>query len=225
MLKLLFSFVLIVSATTPAFAQALPFVKAPVGQEALAQAIESGNLSVLNISPKEYVEAVNLAFGLELKDSRALAAYVRQLKRVTCPTGYQSTLGRVLANGTIDLYDFKRKFVDGEECLLDTNTAQYVVSLLCGNVITATDLPIFGAVAPEPAKPVGTPGGFSFKDHIIRDSDQPSDGARAGSPNWFSRNKKRIVKVGIGTALVAGAVALFKGLAKQEQIVTINIGG
>lgn len=214
-----------------AYAQALPFVKEPQSQEALAKAIEAGDQSVLNLSPNDYLRATNEALGLEIEDHKALASYIRRLKRVSCPVGYESTLGRVLETGEVDLYGFKRKFVEGENCLLDTNTARYVVSLLCGNVITATGLPIFGAETTEHADE--PPPVFTDRVHvgIIPNPLAPSDTLEtdhsSDSPqkkSWFSKNKNWVIPAGVGVAVGTAAILAIKGRSVTVTQ-TVTIGG
>lgn len=218
-----------------AYAQALPFVKEPQSQEALARAIEVGNQSVLNLSPNDYLRAANEALGLEIEDYKALASYIRRLKKVSCPVGYESTLGRVLKTGEVDLYGFKRKFVEGENCLLDTNTARYVVSLLCGNVITATGLPIFGAEtteytskAPADELPpvftdrvnVGTTNPLAPSTTL--DTSRSPDSSQKNS--WFSKNKSWVIPAGVGVAVGTAAILAIKGRSVTVTQ-TVTIGG
>ncbi len=131
-----------------ASAQALPFTKKVLSQEAYASAIEKNDRKLLNAPCMKYVQAANESFDhLELKSCQDLADYIRTLEEKVCPN-VQTTIARVLKNGEIDLRGRKRMLKVGERCLYDNNEASWFTSLSCGNFITQ-DLPIFTAHVEE----------------------------------------------------------------------------
>lgn len=133
-----------------------PFTKRPVTQEELARAIERSDMTLLNVTPVQYHKAITalVADGVSVPSVTDLAAYIRRLAVVPCPSG-KAMLSRVLKPGNaVDMF-WPRDFRPGELCLLDNNANRLIVSLACGNVIWSPKAPAMIPAAP-PAPPKDT---------------------------------------------------------------------
>jgi hypothetical protein len=115
-----------------------PFVKHPVksGDELakLLLAGQDGDMSVLNIGADRFVGAMNETFSyLHLENRIDLAAHLRSLKVVPCPTGSPMKLARMVGS-KVDVDGWEREARKGELCGFNSTKNRYELSFYCGNI-------------------------------------------------------------------------------------------
>ncbi len=148
-------FLLSLVATSASAQTALPFTTRPVSKAEFIKAIENCDQKVLYIKNcAKIVDAANIVWKddeaiPQFENRKELADYLRRLTVAPCPQVGEATVARVLKNGAIDLYGYKRDLRRGESCLYDNQAGKWIASLSCGNFITKEGLPVFTAMRDE----------------------------------------------------------------------------
>lgn len=137
----------------------------PVTQEQLAVACEKGDPArLLNVTCEEIRLWLNAhRSGLNIRDTAALAVYIRSLNVIPCPVGKvelnREVGGKILHETEGHRWD--RLFAIGEKCLYDGNRAEVQFSLSCANSPYGRLSVATAMVAPTPppsSAPLVSPG-------------------------------------------------------------------
>ena len=140
MKNLVLAILVVLFGTTVCLAQTgHAFTYGPVSQEQLAVAIENGDQKILRIKIETLVEAAQKAWPeKKIKNRSNLAEYIRSLTVTPGPVG-PARFSRVFNNGKVD-FNWRREIRKDELFLYDNNSAEYILSLSCGNFVFGVSL-------------------------------------------------------------------------------------
>jgi len=207
-------------------ARGLPYTRMPIDLRELAAALESNDQSVLYGDCGIWVETYNTIIKPEqpVGSCSEMAEIVRGYNVAPCPVGVEASF-TTIQNGKANIPGLTRECRPGEQWAYDNNLGLWVFSLLCGNFITKTDLPMprqqTEVVADAPTQPETPP---SLRDQAEAAGKELADqnanqGPSKSKPIWhWDRKSGKVIWV---TGISLAGAGIYCAVSK-ECFVNIN---